>query len=75
MGQVSFPESDIQFVARMLISHREGDQINGADARRLQELADFGHSGGHQTTPTLPEERRDGSQLPDTSGIGDVVRG
>lgn len=72
---MSYPENDVQFLARMLIQHREGDQFAAEDARRLQALADFGHSGGHQTTPTLPEERRSASQLPTEAGTRDVVRG
>jgi hypothetical protein len=75
VGQVSFPESDIQFLARQMIALREGDQLRSEDARRLQELAEFGHSdSGHQTTTTLPEERRDGSVLPTEAGTRDVVR-
>lgn len=70
-----YPESDVQFLARMLIQHREGDQFSTDDARRLQELADFGRTGGHQTTSTLPEERRDASKLPSEAGTRDVVRG
>ena len=48
-------ESDIQFMARMLVMTREQNQINSADAQRLSNLAQF---GGGPVPPTMPEERR-----------------
>jgi hypothetical protein len=48
-------ESDIQFLARMLINTREGHQISGEDIRRLQNLSQFGPG---PVPPTPPEAHR-----------------
>ena len=58
------PESDIQFLARMIVASREGHQIVSVDAQRLNNLATFGDSlahGGDDTDArtTMPEERRE----------------
>jgi hypothetical protein len=45
-------ESDIQFLARMLLNTREGHQIAGQDIRRLQDLA---AKGPGPVPPTPPE--------------------
>jgi hypothetical protein len=55
------PQTDIQFLARMVVATREGNQVSSTDARRLNNLAQFGDSsvpaeGAGETT--LPEERR-----------------
>ena len=56
-------ESDVQFLARMILMTREQHQITNRDSIRLSNLSQFG-SG--PVPPTMPEERRDGSQaLPD----------
>ena len=72
-------ESDVQFLARMIVATREGHQIPSADAQRLNNLAEFGDSlpRGDATAgaTTLPEERRSGSVLPSEAGTRDVVRG
>lgn len=54
-------ESNTQFIARMLVATREGQQIVSADAQRLNDLATF---GVHQNTTTMPEERRQASYSP-----------
>jgi hypothetical protein len=72
------PESDIQFLAKMIVATREGHQIPGADAQRLNNLATFGDSlprGDQSSTTTMPEERRGGSRPLTPSGARDVVRG
>lgn len=40
----NYPTSDVQHVARMLLKVRAGDQISVADAKRLEDIADVGHS-------------------------------
>jgi hypothetical protein len=35
-------ETDVQFLARMLLSVKEGDQVHGSDAMRLRDLANNG---------------------------------
>jgi hypothetical protein len=63
---MSQTDSDIQFLARMVVATREGHQIPGADARRLNNLAQFGDSlprAEHAVgDTTLPEERRAATQ-------------
>jgi hypothetical protein len=50
-----FPETNDQFLARMLLSTREQHQISSADAVRLSDLA----NGNNQAkAPTMAEERR-----------------
>lgn len=61
------PESDIQVIARCLLSTREGDQISSADAQRLEDIANHGYSMDHsegqpRPTTTMPEARRSGSR-------------
>jgi hypothetical protein len=72
-------ETDVQFLARMLVSTREGQQIPGHDARRLNNLATYGDSllrgDAAAASTTMPEERRSGSELPGQAGTRDVVRG
>lgn len=72
-------ESDTQFLAKMIVATREGHQINGADARRLNNLATYGDSlprgGDADAVTTMPEERREGSRPLDEAGARDVVRG
>lgn len=70
----NLPETDLQFVARMLVATREGDQLNGAEARKLNDLAQFGRTNMHQETTTMPEERRDPNKSPG-GGIGHVAAG
>ena len=52
-------EPDLQFLARMILSTRENNQISSADARRLSNLSQF---GGSMAT-TMPEERRSGTKV------------
>lgn len=59
-----YPETDTQFLARMILATREGQQISSADAQRLSDHASF---GGRVPT-TMPEERRDPSLLPQHHG-------
>jgi len=54
-----YPETNTQFLARMILATREQQQINSQDAVRLSELAQFGPAG---PPTTMPEERRDGSK-------------
>lgn len=74
---MTFPESDVQFLARCIVATREGGQIASADAQRLSNLAQYGdsHSRGGPTVTTMPEERRSGAVLPDEAGATDVVKG
>lgn len=53
-------ESDIQFIARMLVMTREGSQITRYDSQRLADLAQFGPG---PVPTTMPEERREGGGL------------
>jgi hypothetical protein len=76
------PESDIQFLARMIVASREGHQIVSADATRLNNIATYGDSllrgDVSESRTTMPEERRDGSVLPGEVAPGaeyPVVRG
>jgi hypothetical protein len=48
-------ETDIQFLARMIVLVREGGQIGQFDAQKLAHLANFGP--GPMPT-TMPEEQR-----------------
>lgn len=71
-------ESDIQFLAKMIVASREGHQISGADAQRLNNLATFGDSlprGDQTSSTTMPEERRSGSKPLTPDGGRDLVRG
>lgn len=52
-------ETNDQFLARMILSTREGGQITNADAQRLSDLAQFGPG---PVPSTLPEARVDGSK-------------
>lgn len=71
-------ESDIQFLARMVVAAREGHQVSSRDAQRLNNLAAYGDSlprdgnvyGDGATT--MPEERR---HLPANVVPGEVVPG
>lgn len=63
-------ESDLQFVARMLLATREQTQINSADARRLSNLSQF----GSRSVATMPEERRSGSRPITPAHAADLVR-
>lgn len=58
-----YPEITTQFLARMILATREGQQISSDDAQRLSDHATY---GTHVPT-TMPEERRDASKLP--SGV------
>lgn len=50
-----YPETNDQFLARMLICTREGHQVSSVDSQRLADLA----NGMNSTRlPTQPEERR-----------------
>lgn len=60
-------ESDVQFLARMILATREGDQLSSVDARRLGEVAKYGSDLPGQQLPgrtpsTMPEERRQGDK-------------
>jgi hypothetical protein len=72
-------ESDMQFLARMIVATREQQQVASADARRLNNIATFGDSlprGDASTSrTTMPEERRVTPPFPDPAGVRDVVRG
>ena len=59
MPRELFPETGLQFIARMLLATREGHQISSNDARRLSDLAQYGPG----PVTTMPEERRDASGL------------
>jgi len=48
-----YHEPTVQFLARMILATREGQQISSADARRLDDHASY---GGNQPT-TMPEAR------------------
>ena len=50
-------ESEVQFLARMLINTREGHQIAGQDIQRLQKLAEHGPG---PVPPTPPEAHMPG---------------
>jgi hypothetical protein len=49
-----FPDSDIQFVARMLRKTRIGDQVTRAEAHRLDEIADHGYTRGTAPPSDVP---------------------
>jgi len=66
-----YPETTTQFLARMILATREGQQISSADAQRLSDHASY----GIQVPTTMPEERRDPSKLPQQAGQKDVVAG
>jgi hypothetical protein len=67
-----YPESNTQFLARMILATREQHQFNSTDAKRLSDLAQFG-VGGQPTT--MPEERRDPSRPLSQTGATDLVAG
>lgn len=72
-------ESDIQFLARMIVAVREGHQIVSADAQRLNNIATYGDSanrgGDVFGRTTMPEERRSGDRPLTSGGAQDLVRG
>jgi hypothetical protein len=53
-------ETHTQFLARMLVSTREGQQITSKDAQRLSDLAQYGPG---PIPTTMPEERRDANRI------------
>lgn len=57
-----YPESDVQFLARIMIITREGDHLNKDDADRLNSLATFGRT--NSTVTIMPEERQSGALAP-----------
>jgi hypothetical protein len=60
-----FPETNDQFLARMLLSTREQHQISSKDATRLADLANGKNTSS--LLPTMAEERRlhvDGQAAP-----------
>jgi hypothetical protein len=65
-------ESDVQFLARMLIATREQHQISSRDAQRMSNLAQFG-SGPVPTT--MPEERRQADKPLSPDHAKDLVEG
>ena len=73
------PEHDTQFLARMIVATREGQQTASADARRLNNIAQFGDSlsrGEQVAGTTMPEERRAATAgFAPPEGVRDVVRG
>lgn len=66
------PETDVQFLARMVLLTRESGQISSRDAQKLANLANFGP--GPQPT-TMPEERRSADRPLGPDGAADLVRG
>lgn len=52
-------ETTVQFLARMILSTREQQQISSADARKLADLSQF----GDKPVTTMPEERRSTTKL------------
>jgi hypothetical protein len=48
-----YHEPTVQFLARMILATREGQQITSGDARRLDDHASF----GGQMPTTMPEAR------------------
>jgi hypothetical protein len=67
-------ESDVQFLARMLLNMREGHQIANQDILRLQSLAQFGPG---PVPPTPPEAHPPSNRqiLPASRGAhGEPVR-
>lgn len=72
MATQLYPETNIQFLARMLLVVREGHQMSKRDAMRLTDLANFGPG----PVPTvLAEGREDGSRPLDPSESRNLVRG
>jgi hypothetical protein len=51
---MNYPTSDVQFLAQMLIRVRAADQISSAETRRLEQLADRGHTS--VPSVELPDE-------------------
>lgn len=49
-----YHEPTVQFLARMILATREGQQISSADAQRLNDHASYGPN----TPTTMPEARR-----------------
>lgn len=67
-----YPETNVQFLARMLLVIREGHQMSKIDAMRLTDLASFGPG----PVPTvLAEGREDGSRPLASSQVSNLVRG
>lgn len=50
----AFPDSDLQFLARMLKKTRTGDQVTRAEAHRLDEIAEHGHTQGNPPPGEMP---------------------
>jgi hypothetical protein len=65
-----YQESTTQFLARMLLATREGQQISSLDAQRLSDHAAF---GPHGSPTTMPEERRDASKPLKPSTRSDLI--
>jgi len=62
---VNYPTSDIQHIARMLLKVRAGDQISVADTKRLEAIADVGHSDSAPSAFVDPEH-------PNATRVGQV---
>lgn len=73
MATELYPETAVQFLARMLVATREGHQIHSRDARRLSDLAVYGRD--QQRSPTMPEERRDASRPLTSMNESELVTG
>lgn len=54
MGIPVSAESDLGFVARMLLATRSGDQVTRQDDHRLHEIAEHGYTKGGVPPTTSP---------------------
>lgn len=72
MSTKLYPETNIQFMARMLLVVREGHQMSRHDAQRLSDLANHGPG---PTPTTMAEAREDGSRPLDPNEARNLVRG
>ena len=71
MATTLYPETNQQFLARMILATREQHQISRQDAQRLDELAQFGPG----PITTMPEARRDASRPLAPQGAKGLVEG
>lgn len=58
---MNFPTSDIQHLAQMLLKVRAGDQIGANDTRRLEQIANVGHS--EAPTPFVDPEHPNATRV------------
>lgn len=69
-GRTMNPETNDQFLARMIICTREGHQVASLDSQRLADLANGMNS---VKLPTQPEERRPSTSVTSKPALRELI--